>query len=120
MVGTLTPLGTNQVISDLSINGTSVVIGTTAVTLYTCPANKKAIIKSFSFAGTSFGAGTYIKSLVNAIETRRTIIIETQQVNSLGSGQIIVTAGQTVQLKGDSGANNESAEYNLTYQELPA
>lgn len=120
MVGTITPLGTAQVIPDKSNNGTSVIIGTTAVTIYTCPTGKKSIIKSLSFAGTSYGAGTYIRSLVNGIETRRATVIEVAQVNSLPAGQIILTAGQTVTLVGDSAANNESAEYNVTYQELPA
>lgn len=32
----------------------------------------------------------------------------------------VLTAGQDVRLVGDAGANNGEADYNLTYQELPA
>lgn len=119
MVGIISSLGTPQVIPDKSNNGTSTIIGTTPVIIYTCPTGKKSIIKALSFAGTSYGAGTYIRSLVNGIETRRGTVIEFAQVNSLPAGQIILTAGQTVSLTGDSAANNSSAEYNVTYQELP-
>lgn len=121
MVGTLTPLGNTQVIPDKSVNGSSTVIGTTPVTLYTCPTGKKAKITAASFAGTSYGAGTYIRLLINGVEMRRATTIENAQVNALtGSNSIILTAGQIIVLTGDSGANNQSAEYNVTYQELPA
>lgn len=121
MVGTITSLGTPQVIPDQSVKGTSVIIGTTPVVLLTIATGKKAKITAASFAGTSYGAGTYIKMLIAGVEVRRTAVIENAQVNSLpGSNPIILTAGQTITLSGDSAANNESAEYIVTYQELPA
>lgn len=100
-------------------NGNPVTIGTTPFVLYTCPTGKVALVKSYKVMATGFGAGTKINVRAKATNLRTTLAVETVMIESAGNG-IRLTAGQTIDLNGDSGANNESAFFDINVQELPA
>ena len=110
---------TINVIPDQSNSGNPTTIGTTPFVLYTVPAGRKAILKTFVFRATGFGAGTTMQAVANGINLLDTSSTSNTMVNALVSS-IILAAGQTVTLKGDSGSNNESAFFFITFQELPA
>lgn len=94
-------------------------IGTTPVTLYTCPTGKVAIVKSFKSRFTGFGAGTEGYARAKGQRLRTTNVIESTMIEIAGNG-IRLVAGETIDLAGDSAANNESAFFDITVQELPA
>lgn len=101
------------------VTGTTVLIGTTAVILYTCPTGKRALVKSFKITPTGFGAGTFIDAYKSTTPIKRYTAMATAMDEIAGQG-ILLVAGQTLRLKGDSAANNESADYDISMQELPA
>ena len=110
---------TINVIPDQSASGNPNTIGTTPFVLYTVPTGSKAILKTFLFRSTGFGAGTDMQAVANGIILLDTTTQATAMENALSS-PVILAAGQTVTLKGDSASNNESAFFFITFQELPA
>lgn len=94
-------------------------IGTTPVVLYTCPANRRALVKSFKARFTGLGANTELYQRAKGQRVRQDITgTETTMVEVAGNG-IRLTAGQTIDLAGNNAANNGSAFFDITVQELP-
>jgi len=114
--------GTSQVNTDQSIGGNRTTIGTTVITLYTVPANKKAIIKSAAARFVSGGANT----LLDVDMAGQRIFRETaapsppvlQDIPNV-KGMVLVAA-ETIELSGDSGSDNGSMNFFFTFTELPA
>jgi len=121
LVGKRTVLGTTQVIPEINIRGTTLVIGTTEVILYTVPANKKALIKKACFESNGGGANTLmtVRIVANSVFE----ISTTNQDSAVNAGTMPnqeLDAGDTINIIGDSGANNGAAEFTITIQETPA
>lgn len=115
---------TKNTIQKLDVNqqnsGNPANIGTTPVVVYTCPAGKTALVKSFKFRCTGLGAGTQVNVRAKGENLRSTTSgAEAAMIESAGNG-IRLTAGQTCDLNGDSGSNNQSGFFDITVQELPA
>jgi len=112
----------NQIqVLDVNIQneGNPTTIGTTPFVLYTCPAGKVALVKSLKARFTGFGAGTLGNVRAKAFILRQTTATETVMIESAGNG-IRLIATETIDLHGDSGADNESAFFDVTVQELSA
>lgn len=114
---------TKNTIQKLDVNvqnsGNPATIGTTAFVLYTCPAGKVALVKSFKWRPTGFGAGTLMNARAKSVILQQALATSAVMFEVAGNG-IRLTAGQTIDLNGDSGANNESAFFDVTVQELTA
>ena len=111
-----------QVNTDQSVGGNENTIGTTVITLYTVPANKKAILKSAAARFVSGGANTNLDVVIATQRVFRETAAPSPPVlqdipNVKG---MILTAGQTITLVGDSGSNNGSMSFFFTFTELPA
>lgn len=104
---------------NISNDGNPNTVGTTPFVLYTCPAGKVAIVKSFKYAATGFGAGTFMNARAKTRIIDRMTVATNTMVEVAGNG-IRLTAGQTIDLNGDSAADNESAFFDVTIQELPS
>ena len=111
-----------QVNTDQSVGGNSAIVGTAVVTLYTVPANKKAILKSAAARFVSGGANTNLDVVIGAQRVFRETAAPSPPVlqdipNVKG---MVLIAAQTIQLLGDSGSNNGSMNFFFTFTELPA
>ena len=87
--------------------------------MYTCPANKTAKIVSFKYRATGFGAGTEMNARAKGQKLSTQTALPSSMEEVAGNG-IRLVATETIDLNGDSGANNESAFFDITVQELPA
>ena len=110
---------TQKVGPNVQGSGNPNTIGTTPFVLYTCPAGKVALVTSFKARFTGFGAGTEGYVRAKGQRLRETTVVETAMIESAGNG-IRLVATETIDLSGDSGANNESAFFDFNVQELPA
>ena len=114
---------TKNTIQKLDVNkqnsGNPATIGTTAFVLYTCPTGKVALVKSFKWRATGFGAGTEMNARAKSQKIDTTTAVMGSMREAAGNG-IRLVAGETIDLIGDSAANNESAFFDVTVQELPA
>lgn len=114
---------TKNSIQTLDVNvqnsGNPVTIGTTPFVLYTCPTGKTALVKSFKWRPTGFGAGTLMNARAKSVILSQKLATSLVMEEIAGNG-IRLIAGQTIDLNGDSGANNESGFFDITVQELPA
>lgn len=114
----LVPLNSIQKLDvNVSNDGNPATIGVTPFVLYTCPAKKVALVKSFKYAATGFGAGT----LMNARAKTRILdrmTVATNTMKEVAGNGIRLVAGETIDLNGDSAADNESAFFDITVQEL--
>lgn len=114
---------TKNTIQKLDVNkqnsGNPNTIGTTPFVLYTCPTGKVALVKSFKWRATGFGAGTEMNARAKSQKLQVTTVVMTSMSEVAGNG-IRLVAGETIDLNGDSGANNESAFFDVSVQELPA
>lgn len=119
-VGKLDSRNTVQVIPDQSDGANPATIGVTPVVLYTCPANKKALVKTFLFRPTGFGAGTDMNANAAGVRLRTETATSLVMLDALGGREIVLNATETLTLDGDSAADNESAFWFITFQELPA
>ena len=111
-----------QVNTDQSVGGNSTIVGTAVVTLYTVPANKKAILKSAAARFVSAGANTNLDLVIATQRVCRETAAPSPPVlqdipNVKG---MVLTAGQTITLIGDSASNNGSMNFFFTFTELPA
>lgn len=112
----------SQVTGDTSIKGNRNTVGTTVIDLYTVPAGKKAIIKGASARFVSGGANTLLQVLVAGERVFRETSAPSPAVlqdipNVKG---MVLLAGETISLSGDSGSDNGSMNFLFTFQELPA
>ena len=111
-----------QVNTDQSVGGNENTIGTTVITLYTVPSNKKAILKSAAARFVSGGANTNLDIVIATQRVFRETAAPSPPVlqdipNVKG---MVLIAAQTIQLLGDSGSNNGSMNFFFTFTELPA
>ena len=111
-----------QVNTDQSVSGNENTIGTAVITLYTVPANKKAILKSAAARFVSGGANTNLDILIAGQRIFRETAAPSPPVlqdipNVKG---MVLIAAQTITLVGDSGSNNGSMNFFFTFTELPA
>ena len=111
-----------QVNTDQSVGGNSAILGTAVVTLYTVPANKKAILKSAAARFVSAGANTNLDILISGQRVFRQSAAPSdatlQDIPNV-KGMVMIAA-ETIQLLGDSGSNNGSMNFFFTFTELPA
>lgn len=120
MVGRTNSRNNIQVLDvNVSNSGNPATIGTTPFVLYTCPAGKKALVKSFKWRPTGFGAGTLMNARAKTRILSQKTVTSSVMEEVAGNG-ILLIAGETIDLNGDSGANNESAFFDITVQELSA
>ena len=111
-----------QGIQEQSLKGNENTIGTTVITLYTVPSSKKAVLKSAGARFVSGGANTNLDVLMAGQRIFRETAAPSPPVlqdipNVKG---MVLTAGQTITLVGDSGSNNGSMNFFFTFTELPA
>jgi len=112
----------NQVntIPDQAASGNPTTIGTTPFVIYTVPTGQKAILKSFVFRPTGFGAGTDMNANVASRRMRVETATSLVMLDAIAGAQLTLVAGDTVTLDGDSGSDNESAFFFISFVELPA
>lgn len=115
----LTPLGLIQKIPSTQLIGTSTLVGTTLVTLYTCPAGKKATILAFADQSVALGTNTIMNAKIKGLNLRNLIAVETAVVNENIQGSVLL-AGDTIQFGGNGASNNGTVNYFISVQELPA
>lgn len=105
----------NKSVSAGFVNG-----GNVRKTIYTCPAGKVAIIKSFKTKMGALGANTYLDWEAKLVSLRHsTVSNDLLNVEIAGNG-IRLTATQTLSYLGDAGANNADGSYDVAIQELSA
>ncbi len=109
-----------NVIPDKSASGNPNTIGTTPFVLYTVPTGFKTLLKAFLYRPTGFGAGTKMQPVVAGSNLRDDSSTSTVMFDCLSGATLLLNASETITLKGDSGSNNESAFWFITFQELPA
>lgn len=120
MVGTTNSLNQIQKLDvNVRIINRTVAIGTTEVTLYTCPANKAALVKSYQRNCDNLGANSFIRWKAAGGSVARITATDTQLVEMAGNG-IRLEAGETLAVNGDAVANNGSADFVIGIQELNA
>ena len=110
---------TIQTIPEKSLKGNSNVIGTTFVTLYTVPSNQKAVIIKAGARFISGGANTNLRLNIGGERMYNQTVADTQMVDIPAASGQALDAGDTITLSGDSGSDNGSMNYYITYKELP-
>ena len=112
----------SQKIQEHSIKGNRNTIGTTVIVLFTVAAGKKVIIKSAAQRFVSGGANTFLQILIGgervSRETAAPVPPVLQDIPTAAGKQL--NAGDTIVLSGDSGSNNGSMNFFITFVELPA
>lgn len=111
---------TQKIDVNIQNQGNPANIGLTPLVLYTCPAGKIAKVTSFKARCTGLGAGTEFYQRAKGQRLRETTSgAETSMFEVAGNG-IRLVAGETIDLAGNSAADNESAFFDIAVQELPA
>lgn len=105
--------------SNVLVNASSTIIGTTAVTLYTVPAGKVAMINSLITRISGMGANTAISLTVEGNIVKRVTASETTSVESAGGG-IRLVATDVISFSGDSGSDNGAAGWLISIKEFDA
>jgi len=103
--------------SNISVNDSTLIIGTTVVVLYTVPAGKVATIKSLITRMSSLGANTVIQLQVDGNLVKRLTAVETVATDSAGGG-IRMAAGEVIRYVGDSGSDNGAANWLISVREF--
>lgn len=107
----------SQFLNDTAVLTTINNIGNVQVVLYTVPANKKARIIGFIGSIASLGANTIIQIRINSVA-----ILQFAVTGNIAGGLLTglaLNAGDTVNILGNSGANNGVLGQCLTVKELP-
>jgi len=124
LVGRRTALNQVQKIPGLTFAANPVIVGTTAIDIYTVPTARKALLKSLFTRLVSLGAGTLITfQLITPTNLRlvRTTVAETVLTEKLtNTNGILLQAGTILRLDGDSGADNSSVGYDVKIEETRA
>lgn len=112
---------TLQSIPEVPVLGFSVAIGTTVVTLYTCPAGKKAKITAAAFESNGGGANGLMQARINTNSFHEIPLANQDEPDNVPAmiGQVL-EATDTINLLGDNAADNGAAEFNIALQESPA
>jgi len=110
----------SQKITNQSLNGNSNIVGTTVVTLLTVGAGKKVEIIGIANRYISGGANTNMDIILGGRRLRRASSADTNLVDiPQGKGQVLI-ATETITLLGDSGSDNGSMDYMISFRETPA
>jgi len=121
MTTKLTVRGVSQTVQDTTVKGNSTVIGTTVVVLYTVPGGKKARVKSGASRFVSGGANTFLQVNVGGERVVRETAAPSppilQDIATIKG--MVLEAGETIELEGDSGSDNGSMNFTFTFEELP-
>jgi len=120
MVSKVTSLSQTQKITTQVLNSNSAVVGTTVVTLLTVAANRKIEIIEISNRAVSFGANTVMDINLAGRRLRRASSADTNLVDIPQGKNQMLSATQTITLSGDSGSDNGSIDYMISYRETPA
>lgn len=115
------PRNTLQTIPEIPVLGVSVIIGTTVVVLYTCPAGKKAKITAAAFESNGGGANAIMQARINTNSFHEIPLANQDEPDNVPAmiGQVL-EATDTINLLGDNAADNGAAEFNIALQESPA
>jgi len=120
MTTVTTALSQTQKITTQVLNSNSSVVGTTVVTLLTVAANRKVEIIGIANRAVSLGANLVLDINIGGRRLRRATVIEANLVDlPQGRGQML-SAGQTITLTGDSGSDNGSIDFMISFRETPA
>lgn len=125
MVGKRGALNQVQKIAGFNFAANPVVVGVTAIDIYTVPAGRKAILKSMFTRPVSFGTNTFMRfSLIVTGATLRlenvtgTETVLTEKLpNTTG---ILMNAGDIIRLDGDGAGDNGSMGYDIKVEETNA
>lgn len=124
LVGRRTALNVIQKIPGITFAANPVIVGTTAIDIYTVPAGRKALLKSMFTRLVSLGANTLITfQLITPTNLRleRTTVPETVLTEKLtNTSGILMQAGTIIRLDGDNGADNGSVGYDIKVEETSA
>jgi len=105
---------------NVQADGNPVTIGsTTTITIYTCPTGKVALVTNFLVRFTGLGGNTSLFVNARGRRLRETTVTETTMVESAGQG-IRLEATETITLTGNNSADNGSAFFVFSGEELPA
>lgn len=119
MVGRTRSLNLSQKLTDTTIAGNSAIVGTTLVTVYTVPTNKKARIIGAADRLVSLGANTLTRVLLAGRRYNNKTVAELALVVIAPAIGVMLIAGETIQLQGDAAGNNGSVDFSFTVLELP-
>jgi hypothetical protein len=127
------PKNVSNIFGDIALNGNTTTAGSTAETVYTCPAGKKAQVLDCSCQRNSFsggsGAGDQFNLRINSdnlgFETVGGSVNDTidnaifrRQAAIIG---LILEATDTINFECENGAsNNGNMKFRITIKELPA
>jgi len=115
-----TSLNQTQKITDQSLNGNSVLVGTAAVILLTVATGKKIEIIEISNRAVSFGGNTVMDINIGGRRLRRTTAADLNLVDIPQGKNQVLAAAETITLSGDSGSNNGSIDFMISFRETPA
>jgi len=105
---------------NVEADGNPTTIGsTTTITIYTCPTGKVALVTNLLVRFTGLGGNTSVFVNAKLRRLREATATEASMIESAGQG-ILLTAGDTVTLTGDNSADNASAFFVFSGEELPA
>ena len=116
----ISPRNQTQRIAEQSLKGNENTIGTTVITLYTVPTNKKARIVAASVRFISGGANTNLRLNMGGERMSNRTSADPEQVDLPQCLNKELDAGDTITLSGDSGSDNGSMNFFITFVELPA
>jgi len=124
LVGRRTALNVVQKLPGLTFADNPVIVGVTAIDIYTVPTGRKALLTSLFTRLVSLGAGTLITfQLITPTNLRlvRTTVAETVLTEKLtNTTGILMQAGTIIRLDGDSGADNSSVGFDIKVEETSA
>jgi len=121
MTTKLTVRGATQSIQEQTLIGNRNDIGTTVITLYTVPAGKKARIIGATRRFISGGANTLLDIDMGGERVVRDTAVPSPPIDQdiPTVKNMVLVAGETIELSGDSGSDNGSMNFWITYEELP-
>lgn len=113
-----------QKLPGLTFADNPVIVGLTAIDIYTVPAGRKSLLTSLFSRAVSFGANTFMRfSLITPTVLRlenatapETVLTE-KLINTNG---ILLQAGTIIRLDGDAAANNGSMGFDIKVEETAA
>jgi len=101
-------------------SGTTIIIGTTVVTLYTVPTGKQALITSLLSRVTGMGSNTAISITVDAVSIKRVTAAETVATESSPGGGILMNAGEVIIYLGNNAADDGAGTFFISIKEFDA
>jgi len=109
----------SQKITNQVLNGNENSIGTTVITILTVGTGKKIEILGIANRYVSGGGNTNMDIIIGGQRLRRASSADSNLVDiPQGKGQVL-TAAQTITLEGDSGSDNGSMNFMISYRETP-